>query len=430
MSNQCNAGTFPGHGREFCNAEKNDDSIYMDYNATTPLAPEVIQATYEAMWDAWGNPSSSYVAGMKAKAIITQSRENVARMVGGDSRDIIFTSGGTEANNMVLHTAIEYFRRHHGGAKDGGDGILPHIITSDVEHDSVKLAAERLQKEGKAGCTFVPVSKTTGRVEADHVVAAVRPNTCLVSIMLANNETGTIMPVREISQRVRSLKQEDARVRVFIHTDAAQALGKIPVDVKDLGVDYLTIVGHKFYGPRIGALFVNDLEGKTPLIPMLFGGGQERNFRPGTENTPMIAGLGKAAELVTARLSDHESHMLHVREYLEERLKAVFKDKLHFNNHFQGSDRLPNTCNVSILGPGLQGWRVLSHCKKLLASVGAACHSDHGDRPSRILLSCGVAPEVASNALRLSVGRSTSREDVDAGVEDLQDAVKLLERKQ
>ncbi|XP_077390222.1 selenocysteine lyase [Festucalex cinctus] len=430
MSNQRNADTFLGHGRKFCNADKSHDSIYMDYNATTPVAPEVIQATYEAMRDAWGNPSSSYVAGMKAKAIIAQSRENLARMVGGNSRDIIFTSGGTEANNMVLHTAVEYFRRHHGDAKEGDDGSLPHIITSDVEHDSVKLVAEHLKKEGKADCTFVPVSKTTGRVEADDVVAAVRPNTCLVSVMLANNETGIIMPVHEISQRVRSLKQEgDERARVFIHTDAAQALGKIPVDVKDLGVDYLTIVGHKFYGPRIGALFANGLGVKTPLIPMLFGGGQERNFRPGTENTPMIAGLGKAAELVTAHLSDYESHMQHVRAYLEERLKAVFKDKLHFNNHFQGSDRLPNTCNVSILGPGLQGWRVLSHCKKLLASVGAACHSDHGDRPSPILLSCGVAPEVASNALRLSVGRSTSREDVDAAVEDLQEAVELLERK-
>ncbi|XP_037106319.1 selenocysteine lyase [Syngnathus acus] len=430
MSNQSNGDTFPGHGREFSNAEKSHDRIYMDYNATTPVGPEVIQATYEAMRDAWGNPSSSYVAGKKAQAIISQSRENVARMVGSNSEDIVFTSGGTEANNMVLHTAIEHFRCHHCGGREGGAGILPHIITSNVEHDSVKLVAEHLKKEGKAELTFVPVSKETGRVEADDVVAALRPNTCLVSIMLANNETGIIVPIREISQRIRSVKQQDERVRVLIHTDAAQALGKIPVDVKDLGVDFLTIVGHKFYGPRIGALFVNGLGVKTPLFPMLFGGGQERNFRPGTENTPMIAGLGKAAELVTARLSDDETHMLDVREYLEERLKVAFKDKLHFNSHFHGSDRLPNTCNVSILGPSLQGWRVLSHCEKLLASVGAACHSDHGDRPSPILLSCGVAPEVASNALRLSVGRRTSREDVDVVVEDLLEAVKRLERSQ
>ncbi|XP_051929046.1 selenocysteine lyase [Hippocampus zosterae] len=430
MSCQCNTDVMPGHRREFDNAEKSHNSIYMDYNATTPLAPEVIRATYDAMRDAWGNPSSSYVAGLTAKAIITQSRENVARMIGGNSEDIIFTSGGTESNNMVLHTAVEHFWKSQRDARKGDDGSRPHIIASDVEHDSVKLVAEHLKREGKVDFTCVPVSKTTGRVEADDVVAAVRPNTCLVSIMLANNETGIIMPIREISQRVRSLRQQDGRARVLIHTDAAQALGKIPVDVKELGVDYLTIVGHKFYGPRIGALYVSGLGVKTPLYSMLFGGGQERNFRPGTENTPMIAGLGKAAELVTDRLSDYECHMLDVREYLEERLKAVFKDKLHFNNHFQGSDRLPNTCNVSILGPGLQGWRVLSHCKKLLASVGAACHSDHGDRPSPILLSCGVTPEVASNALRLSVGHRTSREDVDVAVEDLQEAVKLLEQSQ
>ncbi|XP_061539054.1 selenocysteine lyase isoform X2 [Phycodurus eques] len=320
MANQCDA--FPGHGREVRHTENSHDRIYMDYNATTPVAPEVIQATNEALWDAWGNPSSSYVEGMKAKALITRSRENVARMVGGNPEDIFFTSGGTESNNMVLHSAVEHFREQHGDAGEGDDGNLPHIISCNVEHDSVKLVAEHLKKKGKADWTCVPVSKVTGRVEADDVVAAVRPTTCLVSIMLANNETGIIMPVGEISERVRSLKQQDKRVRVLIHTDAAQALGKIPVDVKQLGVDYLTVVGHKFYGPRIGALFVNGPGVKTPLHAMLIGGGQERNFRPGTENTPMIAGLGKAAELVTAHLSDYESHTLDIREYLEERLKA------------------------------------------------------------------------------------------------------------
>ncbi|XP_077573271.1 selenocysteine lyase [Stigmatopora nigra] len=401
--------------------QDDNDRIYMDYNATTPVAPEVIQSTYEALWDAWGNPSSSYEAGKKAKSVISQSRENVATMIGGKAQDIIFTSGGTEANNLVFYTAVEHFRRQNGHV-----GILPHVVVSDLEHDSVKLFAEHLKKEGLADWSSVPVSKVTGRVEVDDVVAAVNPQTCLVSVMLANNETGVIMPIREISRRLASLTSPYGRV--FLHTDAAQALGKIPVDVEDLGVDYLTVVGHKFYGPRIGALFVNGLGVKTPLYPILMGGGQERNYRPGTENTPMIAGLGKAAELVTRDLSKHEKHMRDIRDYLEERLKVVFKNKLHFNNHFPGSTRLPNTCNVSILGPHLQGWRVLSKCKKLQASVGAACHSDRGDRPSHILLSCGIAPEVASNALRLSVGRSTSKEDVDGVVEDLREAVKLLEQ--
>ncbi|XP_026202102.1 selenocysteine lyase [Anabas testudineus] len=413
-------------------SERNLDRIYMDYNATTSLEPEVIDAITEALRDAWGNPSSNYIAGAKAKSIINQSRENVARMVGGKAEDIIFTSGGTEANNLVLHTAVEHFRRNCRAAEQGeghqnGCTGLPHIITSNVEHDSVKLAAEHLQREGKADVTFVPVSKVTARVEVEDIIAMVRPNTCLVSIMLANNETGVIMPVQEICQRVKCLNKQREQLRILIHTDAAQALGKIRVDACELGVDYLTIVGHKFYGPRIGALYVSGPGTRTPLYPMLFGGGQERNFRPGTENTQMIAGLGKAAELVTANLSEYESHMRSTRLYLEERLQATFKDRLHFNSHYPGSDILPNTCNVSILGPALQGWRVLSNCRRLLASVGAACHSDSGNRPSHILLNCGVPTEVAANALRLSMGRSTTKEDVDAVVEDLRETVLLLE---
>uniref|UniRef100_A0A4W6DDR6 Selenocysteine lyase n=1 Tax=Lates calcarifer TaxID=8187 RepID=A0A4W6DDR6_LATCA len=370
--------------------------IYMDYNATTPPEPEVIKAVTEALQEAWGNPSSNYIAGAKAKAIINHSRENVARMVGGKAEDIIFTSGGTEANNLVLHTAVEHFRKNcraaeQGEAHSNGCTGLPHIIISNVEHDSVRLVAEHLQRDGKADVTSVPVSKTTARVEVEDVIAAVRPNT---SIMVRGD--------REICQRIKSLNKQHERLRILLHTDAAQALGKIRVDACELGVDYLTIVGHKFYAPRIGALYVNGPGTRTPLYPMLFGGGQERNFRPGY-------------------------HMRSTKLYLEERLRAVFKDRIRFNSHYPGSDNLPNTCNVSILGPTLQGWRVLSNCRRLLASVGAACHSGSGNRPSHILLSCGVPSEVAANALRLSVGRGTTKEDVDIVVEDLRETVQLLE---
>lgn len=415
------------------------DRIYMDYNATTPCEPEVIQAVTEAMLEAWGNPSSGHTAGVKAREIINQSRENVAKMVGGKAENIIFTSGGTEANNLVFHTALEHFKRggkmEQTGRSDeerdlhNGTAGVPHIIISNVEHDSVRLTAESLRREGKADVTSVPVSKVTAQVEVETVMAAVRPSTCLVSIMMANNETGVLMPIRELCQRVRALnKQRQCHPRILLHTDAAQAIGKVPVDTHDLGVDYLTIVGHKFYAPRIGALYVNGPGTTTPLYPMLFGGGQERNFRPGTENTPMIAGLGKAAELVISNLQEYSSHMLSTRLYLEERLKAVFgENKLRFNSHFPGSENLPNTCNVSILGPGLEGRKVLSTCQRLLASVGAACHSDRGDRPSHILLSCNVPWDAAANALRLSVGRGTSCEDVDLVVQDLRDAVTTLE---
>ncbi|XP_059559694.1 selenocysteine lyase isoform X1 [Myotis daubentonii] len=424
----------PGGGEEKSPPERR---VYMDYNATTPLEPEVVQAVTEAMREAWGNPSSPYPAGRKAKDIIDAARENLAKMIGGRAQDIIFTSGGTESNNLVIHSVVRHFQTIHTSKGDTAkwhspvEGATPHIITCTVEHDSIRLPLEHMVEEQVAAVTFVPVSTVNGQAEADDVLAAVRPATCLVTIMLANNETGVIMPVPEISRRVKALNQERAASglpAVLLHTDAAQALGKRRVDVEDLGVDFLTIVGHKFYGPRIGALYVRGLGELTPLYPMLFGGGQERNFRPGTENTPMIAGLGKAAELVAENCEAYEAHMRDVRDYLEERLAAEFGEKkIHLNSHFPGTERLSNTCNFSFRGAQLQGCSVLAQCRTLLASVGAACHSDHGDRPSPVLLSCGIPFDVARNALRLSVGRSTTRAEVDLVVQDLKQAVARLE---
>ncbi|XP_054690876.1 selenocysteine lyase isoform X2 [Grus americana] len=367
------AGTEPAEAR--CDAA--EGRVYLDHNATTPLAPEVAQAVRDAMCQAWGNPSSSHPAGRKAKELIGSARESLARMVGGRPEDIVFTSGGTEANNMVIQTACRHFRESQAGPGDSRGA--PHVVTSSVEHDSIRLPLEQLVKENLAEATFVAVSPQSGQAEADDVLAAIRPTTCLVSIMLANNETGVIM----------------------------------------------------FYGPRIGALYVRGPGTTTPLHPMLFGGGQERNFRPGTENTPMIAGLGQAAELVSKNWEAYEAHMRGVRDYLEARLEASFgKQRIHLNSHFTGSKRLCNTSNFSILGPGLQGRRVLSRCKTLLASVGAACHSEKGDRPSSILLSSGIPYAVAQNALRLSVGRDTTRADVDLVVQDLVQAVAQLDQDQ
>ncbi|XP_050019014.1 selenocysteine lyase [Alexandromys fortis] len=412
-----------------------DRKVYMDYNATTPLEPAVLQAVTEAMREAWGNPSSSYVAGRKAKDIINTARASLAKMIGGKPQDIIFTSGGTESNNLVIQSMVRYFHdqqtlRHEIDQHTPEEGARPHFITCTVEHDSIRLPLEHLLEEQMAEVTFVPVSKVSGQAEVEDVLAAVRPTTCLVTIMLANNETGVIMPVPEISRRIKALNQSrvaSGLPRVLVHTDAAQALGKRRVDVEDLGVDFLTIVGHKFYGPRIGALYVRGVGKLTPLYPMLFGGGQERNFRPGTENTPMIAGLGKAAELVSENCEAYEAHMRDIRDYLEERLEAEFGKRIHLNSRFPGVERLPNTCNFSIQGSKLQGYMVLAQCQTLLASVGASCHSDHEDRPSPVLLSCGIPVDVARNALRLSVGRGTTRAEVDLIVEDLKQAVAQLE---
>nr|XP_045003816.1 selenocysteine lyase isoform X2 [Jaculus jaculus] len=370
-------GSQPG-GRETSPPER---KVYMDYNATTPLEPAVMEAVTEAMREAWGNPSSSYVAGKKAKDIINTAREAVAKMVGGRPQDIIFTSGGTESNNLVIHSVLKNFHKNQTTRGNPAAQHIPeeeakaHFVTCTVEHDSIRLPLEHLVEEQVADVTFVPVSKASGRAEVDDILAAVRPTTCLVTIMLANNETGVIM----------------------------------------------------FYGPRIGALYVRGLGKLTHLRPMLFGGGQERSFRPGTENTPMIAGLGKAAELVTENCEVYEAHMRDVRDYLEERLEAEFGDRIHLNSRFPGVERLPNTCNFSIRGSKLQGYVVLAQCRTLLASVGASCHSDQNDRPSPVLLSCGIPVDVARNALRLSVGRSTTKAEVDLVIEDLKQSVAQLE---
>ncbi|KAM4041037.1 selenocysteine lyase isoform 2-T3 [Anomaloglossus baeobatrachus] len=334
--------------------------VYLDYNATTPPAAEVIDVVTQALQEAWGNPSSSYSAGCKAKQLIDTARAHIAQMVGARPEDIIYTSGGTEANNMVLFSAVDYFNiTTKKELINSLDKALPHIITSNVEHDSITLPLKHLQGAHRA--------------------------------------------------------------------DAAQALGKISVDVQKLGVHYLTIVGHKFYGPRIGALYVQGIGNKTPLLPMLHGGGQERNYRPGTENTPMIAGLGKAAELVSLHCAAYENHMRSVRDHMEQRLQTAFGNKIRFNSHFSGTERLPNTCNVSLLRPAVLGREWLSHCDYLLASVGAACHSDREYSPSHVLLSSGVSLDAARGAIRLSVGRDTTREDVDLIVRDLEQAAQRLE---
>ncbi|KAJ8320458.1 hypothetical protein KUTeg_002045 [Tegillarca granosa] len=383
----------------------------MDYNATTPVDSEVLGAITASLTGAWGNPSSSHEAGLAAKSIIDEARENVARMVGAKTSDIVFTSGGTE----YFHKSHD---RQNGVDFSKGDNTdsLPHFITSNLEHDSVKLVLEHFAEEGLAKVSFVPASQTTGCVEVEDIVSSIRPTTCMITVMLANNETGVIQPIKEICERVQQINANRRnQPPILLHTDAAQAIGKINVDVLDLDVDYLTIVGHKFYAPRNGAIYVRNLEEKgAPLYPMLYGGGQERNYRPGTENTAMIAGLGKAAELVVQNLDKYQKHMEEVRDHLEVRLMEEFGDNIHFNGKFDTSSRLPNTCD-----------KVLSKCNIVQASVGAACHSQN--RASPILLAIGVPDSIARNALRLSVGRETTLSDIDFVISDLKQAVQYLQ---
>nr|XP_022335578.1 selenocysteine lyase-like isoform X2 [Crassostrea virginica] len=406
--------------------------IYLDNNATTPLELDVKEAITSALSKAWGNPSSSHTQGIEAKAIIEESRQYVAEMLGAKASDMIFNSGGTEGNNMILQTGVKYFHSNRHCINNGSmeKDHLPHFITSNLEHDAVKLVLEHFAEEGIASVTFVPASSKTGHVMVDDVIAAIRPSTCMISLMLANNETGIIQPVKEIFERVKQINTSRKSVpKILLHTDAAQAIGKIPVNVQDLGADYLTVVGHKFYGPRIGAIYVKDLgSGKeVPLYPMFYGGGQERNYRPGTENTAMIAGLGQASKLVTENIDKYNKHMQKIRDYLEERLKGEFGDGVCFNGRIGTSCRIPNTCNVSFLSVDCTGSEVLSNCKLVQASIGAACHSQN--RPSPILLALDIEETVARRAIRLSVGRETTQEDIDKAVNDLKQAVKKIQNR-
>ncbi|XP_065826262.1 selenocysteine lyase-like isoform X2 [Oscarella lobularis] len=341
--------------------------VYLDCNATTPLAEDVLRAIYSALADCWANPSSSHNEGKKAKVVIDNARHWVSKMINSTERDVIFTSGGTESNNLAIHSAVEYY----SSSRDFGR--LPHVVTTNLEHDSVALCVQALKQKGCIDLSVVLASHEDGTVHAEDIVAELRPNTVLVSVMMANNETGIIQPVSEIASAVKKWSTQQ-KTRILIHTDAAQAIGKIPVDVEDLGVDYLTIAGHKFYGPRTGALYARNPGVDTPIHAMLYGGGQERNFRPGTENTGMIAGLGKAAELVCKNLDEYSRKMVNSRDYLESNLEEAFEGSVQFNGRFLTSRRLPNTCNVSFVDSRLGGSQILASLQHTLASNGSACH--------------------------------------------------------
>lgn len=411
-----------------CSAMEGDNGhrcVYLDYNATAPVEEEVQKSIIYALQVAWGNPTSNHDGGTEARRIIDEARMSVANMIGASPPEIVFTSGGTESNNMIIHSLVRHFRKTRSSFAPLSNCKIPHVITSNIEHNSILLTLKDLCEDEHIDLTVVPVSKVTGTVSAEEVITAIRPNTCFVTIMLANNETGIIQPVNTIGTLLKDVNQQRKKhslPEVLFHTDAAQALGKVAVNVDDLKVDYLTIAGHKFYGPRTGALYFRD---SKPLYPLLFGAGQERGLRPGTPNTCMIAGVGTAAMLVAKNLGTYHQLMKDSRDYLEEKLKEAFGPLVSFN-HRKGAQTLPNTCSVSFAG--MKGPEILAKAKYVLASTGAACH--HTATPSRVLLNSGVLEDNARGTLRLSTGRKTTCADVDAAVRMLQDAVSAIQEEQ
>ncbi len=354
--------------------------IYLDHNATTMIAPEVAGAMEPYIKEVFGNPSSSHALGEKAKIAIEESRSIVADLIGARPSEIIFTSGGTESNNMVLKGMVDLREPENN-----------HIIISAIEHPSIINPAIYLMELG-VEVSVIGVDKDC-LVDPEDVRDAIRPNTRLISIMLANNETGTIQPIKEIAL----IGKEHG---IPVHTDAAQAIGKIPVDVKELGVDLLTIAGHKLYAPKgIGALYARE---GIDITPLLHGGGQEGGRRSGTENVIMIIGLGTAFRLIKERL---EKDMLHMKRLRDRFQGLLFEqiDDIVLNGHPE--KRLPNTLNVSV--PGISGDRILEGIPRIIASTGAACHEGK-EKVSHVLSAMGLPEEIAMGALRFSVGRTNT----------------------
>lgn len=359
--------------------------IYLDHNATTPVHPEVFEAMAPYLREGFGNPSSAHIYGNRARVAVEQARAAVAGLLGCSPGEVVFTSGGTESNNLAIRGTADAHRNKR------------HIVTSVVEHPATRLPCRHLAEQGMA-VTWIPVDGT-GMVDPDEVRPFVRGDTLLVTVMLANNETGTIMPLADIA---RTAHERGA----LVHTDAAQAVGKIPVSVDELDVDLLSIAGHKLYAPKgIGALYVRY---GTAVSPILLGGGQEKGLSPGTENVPYIVGLGRACELAAQDMELEADRQRTLADRLWSLLSAAVPG-LRLNGHPER--RLPNTLNIAF--PDVSGSSLLARADRLAASTGSACH-EGGESPSPVLLEMGLTPADALGAVRLSVGRFTTEEEVES----------------
>jgi len=376
--------------------------IYLDYNATTPVAPEVKDAILPFLEESFGNPSCLYPLGKEARDAIEEAREKVASLIKASPDEIVFTSGGTESNNTVIK-GVTWALKERGR----------HIITSQIEHPSIIKPCQFLWLEASEfDVTFLPVD-AYGMVDPEAVKKAIRSDTILISIMHANNEVGTIQPIAEIAEIAKEYG-------IVFHTDAAQSVGKIDVDVERLGVDLLTIAGHKLYAPKgIGALYIRR---GTPFSPLIHGSSQEMGKRAGTENVALAVGLGKACEILKKRLQrGQQRHLERLRERLWERLN----DKLDIKRNGHPSHCIPNTLHVSFIG--LEGRRLLESIPEICASTGAACHEGKANI-SHVLSAMGVSKEVAIGAVRFSLGYMTSEEEIDRASELIIDACNGLLR--
>ena len=357
--------------------------IYLDYNASTPIDPAVAAVMRPLLESAYGNPSSGHWAGAPAKAALDRARAQVAALLGCTAEELVFPSGRSEANTLALKGL--FFRKRDRPA---------HLITSRIEHPAVLMPCRFLERLG-AAVTYVPVDGT-GRVDLDEIRKAITGDTVLISVMHANNEVGTIQPIAEIAKIAHAHG-------IPLHTDAAQSVGKIPTDVETLGVDLLSIAGHKLYGPKgIGALYIRR---GLSLESLIHGAGHELGRRAGTESALLAAGLGEACEIALRGLGMPETRRL--RDLLWEHLRVELGERVSLNGHVH--ERLPNTLNVSFAGQ--VGAELLARMPEVAASTGSACHAGRVEL-SPVLEAMGISPEIGMGAIRFSLGRATTEEDI------------------
>jgi cysteine desulfurase len=377
------------------------ERIYLDHNATTPVDPAVADAMAAVLRDDFGNPSSVHHWGQRAKAVIDGARAAVAALIGADPSDVVFTSGGTESDNFAIRGAAEALDR----------SPRRHLIATSIEHEAVLNTLKALARRGWT-TTLLRVDQS-GIVSADALREALTPETALVSVMHANNEIGTIQPIAELARLAHE-------AGALFHTDAVQTAGKIPVDVKALGVDLLSLSAHKFYGPKgVGALWIRR---GVRLLPTLTGGKHERSRRAGTENVPGIAGMGVAASVAQSRMADEADRLSSLRDRLEERILALVA-----GTAINGvrSPRVPNTTNISFDRVEAESLLIALDLEGIAVSTGSACSSGTLE-PSHVLKAMGLAPHRTQNSIRFSLGAVNTQADIDRVVNVLPGVVEKL----
>ena len=376
--------------------------IYLDNHATTPVDPRVLEAMLPYFTDKFGNAASkSHAYGWEAEAAVDSAREQIAKLIGASAKEIVITSGATESDNLAIKGVAEAYR-------DKGN----HIVTCVTEHKAVLDSCKVLQKHGY-DVTYLPV-RSDGLIDMERLKAALTDKTILISIMAANNEIGTINPVKEIG---RLAKEKN----ILFHTDATQGVGKVPINVEAMGIDLLSLTSHKMYGPKgVGALYVRSTKPRVKLTPSIDGGGHERGMRSGTLNVPGIVGLGKACEISQKEMSAEGERLIALRERLKDGILAEL-DEVYLNGH--AVERLPGNLNVSFAD--IEGESLLMGLKEIAVSTGSACTSASLE-PSYVLKALGLADELAYSAIRFGLGRFTTAEEIDFTIQRVVEEVRRL----